>query len=281
MIDYSVIMCSIIRDAEKELRRNIPEMTKALSSFRVWKALIFENNSVDKTRDLLEAWREQFPDNVILIPEEIDFDKDIPFPDGVNPFFSARRISKMVRLRNVYLDYIQRNDLKADFLIVADLDIAGFKADDIINCFKRCDEWDVVTANGYSVGKNLKKRYHDTFAYTSLDKSDKIQTEQDIYATGREIWKSLNSHAGQLMEVFSAYGGMAIYKFDLIKDKRYSLIYNKNDRVEVRCEHFALHRQLKEEDNARIVINPDFRIKYQSISVGLILSTLKRILKGK
>lgn len=281
MIDYTILLCGIIKDAEHSLRNNIPIINDMLSHFKDWKVIIFENDSTDNTKLILQEWRETQTDRIVILSDSID---NITIPvsltkDGVNPFFSCKRIAKMVHLRNRYMEYIEEANLSADYLMVVDLDVVAFNSKDILRCFTQPEKWDVVTANGWSRGPNLLKRYHDTYAFTSLSNDVKTQTEKDIYLTGRHLWKKLTKNRDEYLEVFSAFGGIAIYKFKLIKGLKYQLEYNNDDRVEVRCEHYTLHKQIKEREKVHIMIDPKLKVKYQSVTTKIIISKLLNYFK--
>lgn len=282
MIEQSIIMCGILRDAECSLRNNIPTINQTLSHFKDWKVIIFENDSIDNTKHILHEWKESQPDHIVILSDSIDNNALRPIgikKDGVNPFFSCNRIAKMVYLRNRYMEYIEEFGLSADYLMVVDLDVVAFNSEDILRCFTQSDKWDVVTANGWSRGPNFLKRYHDTYAFTSLSNAFKTQTEKDIYSAGRYLWKVLKRNSKEYMEVFSAFGGIAIYKFKLIEGLKYNLLYNNDKRVEVRCEHYSLHKQMKERGSIRIMIDPKLKVKYQSVTARIVISKLLKSLR--
>ena len=133
------------------------------------------------------------------------------------------------------------------------------------------NDWDIVSAYGYSYGPNLKKRYHDTYALTLLGESFLPQNEKFIYNLPLKIAKYFK-HNKSLYPVDSAFGGLTIYKYGAIAGLRYNIIDNSDSQVEVRCEHFSLNRQAAERGFSQIVINPQMTLKYQSISFKLIIN---------
>lgn len=91
-----------------------------------------------------------------------------------------------------------------------------------------------------------KKRYHDTYALIEDGTEDRPQSEITINQN-RYIWANL-SYNMPFIRVFSAFGGLAIYKYEQIKNLRYFVIDNLYGGVEVKCEHVSLHTELKKED---------------------------------
>ncbi len=271
-----VIICGIVRDAEKGLRRNVPVINSLVRRFSDYKIVIFENDSVDGTKEILFNWKKENPDRLYLFSEDKKEVKTIPNSKSVNcnPFFSSKRISKMVTLRNQYLDFIDSKQWQSDYMIIVDLDVASLNLESILSSFENNIEWDAVTAFGYSLSPRLKIRYHDTYALTEYGEEEKPQTEYKIKMLANK-YGALRNHE-EWIRVFSAFGGLAIFKFEAIKGLRYLLLYNDDPEVEVRCEHFSIFKQMKDKGYDKVYINPRMFLKYQDLSLEIILNTLKR-----
>ena len=54
--DKTFIICSIVRDAERGLRHNIPVIKEFCKLVKDYKILIFENDSKDKTKEIIKQW---------------------------------------------------------------------------------------------------------------------------------------------------------------------------------------------------------------------------------
>lgn len=280
MSESNVAICSIVRNCGKSLERNIPNIEKLRNQFKESQIFIFENDSIDNTKEVLKKWSTNYP-NVTVKCENIKKDTTPKYDlDGFNRNFSFDRISKMARYRNQYLELLKLCDFKIDFLIVIDLDIIRFKLDGLAHSFGSAAEWDVITANGYSFSKLLQKRYHDTYALVEIGKDGISQTE-DVIFENQKIWSFLKPGL-PLIPVYSAYGGLAIYRFELIQNKKYGIIENKDGRVQVRCEHFSLHQQIHNGGTHRIFINPHMEVLYQKITFSKILEIfLKKLNRMK
>lgn len=175
----------------------------------------------------------------------------------------------MATYRNKYLAELFDSKFSPDYVIIVDLDISGINIPGIIHSFSLRSEWDVVCANGISYSNSLKKLYHDSYALVELGKQAVPQTEVTIFAN-RRLWSFLKP-GFPLIPIYSAYGGLSIYRYDAIKGKSYTVIKNDDPRIEVRCEHFSLCHAIRQAGYDRIYINPTMTLRYQDVSVRSIL----------
>lgn len=271
----SIIICSIVRDAEKGLRKNLPVIEHLVSRFSDWKIVIYENDSVDHTKFLLHEWQKFAPDKIHIISEDTKSPHPTPktVDTNVNPFFSRKRILKMAALRNKYLDYIERHGWSPEYLMVVDLDVAQLKLDGIIDSLSRPEDWDAITAYGYSLSPRLSRRYHDTYALCEEGKETIPKTERMIRSLA-DTYAIKCKNESTLIPVDSAFGGLAIYRYGAIKGLRYTVENNHDNRVEVHCEHFSFNRQMAHRGHDRIFINPNMSLKYQGLSFRFIINKL-------
>lgn len=274
--EKSIIICSIVRDAERGLRKNIPVIREVCRRFGDYKVVVFENDSKDGTKRLLKGWMDSDPDRVFVYMTDTDGKPTIPkFKESNgNPFFGHKRIDRMVALRNQYMDLLWSNGWSADYLMVIDLDVAALNFDAIMSSFASDMQWDAVTAFGYSTSPKLSKRYHDTYALTEYGDQGNPQTEEKIKSLAEKYGKLMNTD--KWIRVFSAFGGLAIYKFEAIKGIRYQLLKNSDERVEVRCEHYSIYKQMSERGFNKVFINPAMALKYQNLTCKIIINSIKR-----
>lgn len=269
----NLAICSIVRDCERNLKKNILVMDKIRSYFNSSVVILFENDSVDKTREVLMAWSER--DKDVYVETQQNEGITIPFKDvgSVNKYYSEFRISKMASFRNKYLDQLDKLDFKPDYVIIVDLDVARIYFDGVMKSFAISDYWDVVCANGTSLSPKLRRRYYDAYALVELGKEEIPQTEEMIRENSLK-W-SFMKEGQPLIPVYSAFGGLAIYRYDAIKSIRYRVSINHDKRVQVRTEHFNIYKDIRAKGYNRIYINPGLRIKCQSINLPLIQKFLK------
>jgi hypothetical protein len=277
-----IIICGIVRNAEKGLKKNIPVINSLCDKAKDYRVVIYENDSKDNTKQILQEWKvNKGIDKIhLLLNDGIISGNTIPSSKGVscNPFFSRTRIEKMAFLRNQYLHYVRKMNWQADYVIVADLDIEVLFLDGILSSFLSDYEWDAITAYGYSLSPYLKRRYHDTYALVELKKENESQTEKKIKKLASEYGKI--QRKGMPVRVFSAFGGLAIYRYEAIKDIDYKVIQNHDDRVEVYCEHYSIYLQMKKMGYDRVYINPNMYLKYQAVTLNIIFKLIKRSSKS-
>lgn len=277
--DSTIIICSIVRNAAKGLKRNIPEINKLAREFKDYRIFVYENDSTDNTKKILGNWQAQDLKRIHVSINDSDPTKTIPKKEetpGVNPFFSCKRIQKMANIRNHYLEYIEQNNWDGDFLLVVDLDVAQIDYKKILTSFEKSKDWDVVTAFGHSMSPRLKRRYHDTYALTEWGDETNPQTEQKIHNLA-DKYGNLKPHDNWI-RVYSAFGGLSIYKFEAVKGLRYQVLPNDDSRVEVRCEHFSLNKQIIDRGFDKIYINPGMDLKYQKLSPAIIYNRLRKVI---
>lgn len=272
MKNSSVSICSIVRDCGRNLEQNLPRVERLRSLFNKSEVVIFENDSKDNTKKILVNWQKS--SNDIYSFTETYSDETIPSKDfnQGNKYFSISRIEKMARYRNKYIDFLNRHNINRDFVIVIDLDIADFNIDGIVHSFGLHKQWDCVTANGRSISSKFKMQYHDSYALIEFGKINEVQTENSIFSN-RSRFAFLKPGI-PLIPVDSAYGGLAIYKWNSIAGIMYTHVENNDEQVRSKSEHVALHKMMKENGFMRIYINPSMLVKYRSLSVNFLFSKL-------
>ena len=142
-----------------------------------------------------------------------------------------------------------------------DFDVDKISVEGVLDSFAQQNSWDVVAAFGYSVSPRLRRRYHDTFALVFLDNASIPQTENSIKKIQRDWVPDMASN--NLLPVFSAFGGLSIYKWNLVKSFQYEVMLNEDSRVEVRCEHYSFSSQLQANPGKRVVVNPLMHLRYE------------------
>jgi len=178
------------------------------------------------------------------------------------------RVERMASLRQIYLDFIDRYYADFDILMVIDWDLIGklsligwFHALSILQ--NQTQSVDVVTVNSLVQDRSFlfgKKdwRIFDTFpmidhryrCHSIQDPKRKKQMDQDL----QKAWSPrLREEAVQPIPVFSAFGGMALYRLSSIQ--KYGATYQldvSQRQCPLQCEHTNLHQKL------RVVIDPLF-----------------------
>ena len=278
-----IVVCGSVRDAERGLRKNIPVMKDVLTRFLDYRIIMIENDSKDTTKELLSQWRDEEGEKMTAIMEDTDATSTIPTSSnvvGVNTLFCHKRIDQRAHLRNKYMDVMEQvlhnDNFEPDYLMVVDMDVAQLYADAIMTSFDGEREWDAVCAFGYSTSPKLKRRYHDTYALTLWEEKEEPQTEAKIKAYADRFGNL--KHTDEWIRVASGFGGVAIYRYEAIKGIRYSepAMENNDPKVEAKCEHFSIYKQIIERGYDKLYINPAMRLKYQDLTLGIIWKSFKR-----
>ena len=271
----TIIICGILRNAERKLRQNIPVINELCHHFKDFRIVIYENDSTDNTKAILTQWHYQDTERIHVILEDT-INKESVLTDKAlrkDPFVKAE---KLVGCRNRYLEYIEQHGWTADYLMVIDLDVAHIDANAILTSFNSDIEWDAVAAFGYSLSPRLKRRYHDTFALTEYGDENHPQTKEKVVRLADKYGKLKPSDSW--IRVFAAFCGIAIYKFVALKGFRYEAYPNDDIDVKCRCEHYSAGKYMSERGYDKFYINPAMVLKYQDLTWKIILNTLKRML---
>ncbi len=217
-IGDKVLICGIARNVEKAVANTISSIEKLGGKFQEYHVIIYENNSKDTTAKLFQKWAKKNK-HVTFISEHIREKKMVKFLSmGV-----MNRYELMARARNKVLD-IAMQDTYADYkyVIWADLDfLHPWDIDNIVATILHPEkEWDAVFANGF----------YDLLAYRDAE------FPLGFELLGSRYWGVLDEMRARLMidkkgpwkRVYSAFGGLAIYKREALKGCKYSGVVTKD-----------------------------------------------------
>jgi hypothetical protein len=193
-------VCKNVGFAVDNTIRNIEKLGKKFDDYAV---IIYENNSSDNTVDLFSKWAKENP-HVVFISEILSE------PPHVS------REEKIARARNIVLE-LARDSKYNDFehLIMVDLDfITPWPIREIVETTKMPGQWDCITANGLFSNGSL---YWDRYAF----RNESFPLGPEVI--GQFFWDRLFAHNNwfqitqkDLLPVYSAFGGLGIYKRESI-----------------------------------------------------------------
>ncbi len=248
-----IAIVSIAKDIELSFLQDFKTVMKSFADFDIYRWIIVESNSADKSLDILNDYASKF-----------DF---IHIKSISNNEVGKPRTSHLASARNECLNILKELNVfdEIDYLVVYDLNYLnkGVTRESVKSCWQR-DGWDAVTAN-------QNGPYYDVFAlrHRYWNNEDCWQTYRhmhDLYPKNfRFIWDSALwgtvyskmikiDKKSEWIRVDSAFGGIAIYKPDLIRDARY--IGLTEDGLEV-CEHVSFNKTIQQKGGS-IYINPKF-----------------------
>lgn len=213
-----VLICGVCKNIEYAVQNTICNIEALGNKFEDYTVIIYENNSTDNTKHFLKQWSKQ-NSRVILIAEDLDQSllkqnvKSFNRADG-QPF----RSELIAKARNKVLDIAREPRFdEYEFIVMADLDFSTpWPIDEIVKTIQTEGDWDCVTANGI-----MGDSYYDKYA---------LRTFQ--YPFGPELlgefwWHQIVNtkivyDGDKWVPVFSAFGGLGIYRKASILDSYYS-----------------------------------------------------------
>ena len=239
----------LARNCEKSLKKNFIELQK-LEEYYSIDYYIIENDSTDGTKDFLIQWvnddnhKKLISFNNLELPEE----KQI----------NGNRIQRMVQYRNLYMDAIEDSGVHYDYLVMVDIDVEYFSAEDIIDSINNKPEDAVgVFANGryfYKIGKKyFLTNYYDLFAFEIENKKtnvDKLSVLNKKFKNNRFVTCS------------SAFAGIGIYEYKIIQKIRYK--YEELDGNSI-CEHIPFNACACQ--HGKLYIDKQLHVRYEKISL--------------
>lgn len=265
-----IVIAGLARNVSRELERSHEALTNAFSMFADVTWIVVESDSNDDTVDKLKKMKKN--------------DENFYYYSLGNLESSIKsRTERIAYCRNFYLQKIFNSDEYADceYIAIADLDGVNHQItyDGVLSCWKN-EEWDVCTAN-------QDGSYYDIWAldcdgwnngdcwtqFNFLRKYIKDDWALALAVVGKMINIDQNS---AMISVNSAFGGLAIYKKEILKNTSYLGVSENGDAV---CEHIALNKLIKQK-KGKILINPKMinsGINEHTIAHQNFLNQIKRV----
>lgn len=254
-----IVICALARDVEKCFPKCIDKIMLFTEGFENYNIIIYENDSKDRTRELLREWAQRNKKVKLMdCCEEGNCDcklkvNNLKLDEGAGAL-SYQRIKKMAYFRNKYLDYVKKNYKDYDYMMVIDIDIRGgvFK-EGFQSCFAD-DDWDAIFAKGIKPFPFLfgsLNFVYDTLAFVD-NKSHMLFDMREALKIWFRLQNVYNKKIGDSMEVVrSAFNGAGIYRIKTIIDSD-----AKYDSI-TPCEHIDFHDSLKSD---KLYASPSFII---------------------
>jgi hypothetical protein len=212
-----VIICGVCKDTEKAVNFTIDNIESLGKRFADYAVIIYENNSSDNTSALYQKWA--------MHNHRVHFVSEVFKPSEL----CHSRTENIARARNVVLSLARDSQYDGfKYLIMADLDFfkVPWPIREILAVTELPLEWDCVCANGVNQDENILDIYSFRDARFPLgpevmgdrswwDKMDQIRFKME----GDDLWP-----------VYSAFGGLAIYKRASIIQFSYSGVVTEDLR---------------------------------------------------
>ena len=230
----SVVICGLFRDLEKILPLTLWRMQKMGEMFADYQIVIYENDSQDRSLEILQDCAEQ-NSKIHILSDRLG--------DPVNPPIRCmNRVERMANYRNRYREYLVDHFSHYDLAVVVDMELPGGWDLNGISHSLSHNDWDFIGSYGL-VRKNYLNRQkslqYDAWAYREFGNYDAMTTKQ----VNHLHW----SQTAGLISVYSCFGGMGLYRMEALVECE----YQGGD-----CEHVSLHRQMREKGMDRLFLNP-------------------------
>lgn len=221
IIPEKVVICGVCKNVQNPLPYTIKIIENIGSLFKDYRVIVYENNSIDSTVNILKKWQNK-NSKIKFYSENINQKNltKVIINKCKGDFFRPELIA---RARNIVLDKAMSSEYEDfQYIIWMDMDFTiPPHLNGIIEVFKANKEWDAVFANGISPASG----YWDWYAFR--DNVDPLGPEllgHDWY-----VPKHLSfNKTDDWYPVYSAFGGCGIYKKSSIQGCRYSALVTKD-----------------------------------------------------
>lgn len=260
--EKNLVIAGLLRNCKHNipfLKHHVQQMSKVFTNVFM---IIVENDSTDGSREELLLWSEENKNIVILCDNNLVINQKFCNIQKFKTEFSnhdadSARIKRLAFLRNIYLDYIRNHEwLRTfDFLMILDLDLKGYIFEDglfhSLNMFQENHLINGISCNGiiYKLGETLI--YYDSFAYIEPNAKYVWNTIEQKNEHDRYVNKIISKRYQDTIDldpVFSAFGGLCIYRMNMIINKKINYDYSVDGYA---CEHSFFNKNI-----SNIYVNP-------------------------
>jgi hypothetical protein len=243
-----IILVGLARDNEERISKNIENMVKIGKHFDDYRIVIFENDSSDNTREIIEQKSHENSKIELIECQDIPQCKFGTLPAYGKGLFSKGRIVKMSEYRNMYMTYIYNKYKNWDYLFICDMDMEGvFFKNGFFHALNLTKEYSAVFSNGMmSVPGLIILSPYDGMAYST-------EHMKENKAAITKFFHQLKTckYSSKPIEVHSAFNGGGIYRLSDVYPSMYNADYS--------CEHNSLHYAMREKGK-RLCIDPYFMV---------------------
>ena len=257
---YRLVVCGLVRNAEENLRSNLARLDVLRPHFDSFKVVIYENDSTDRTKEILKAYAAASQDAFVSIADY----NETPLAAGP---FSLHRIDLMARFRNQYLEKLSEYP-DTDFVAIIDLDIYNFSLDGFLNCFGETGSWSMRSAFGSNyVPYSFYPVFYDIYAYMPLQEEAVLglyfHDFTEFKKQQRELYITF-SKTTDLVPVNSNFNGLALYRYYcLVSGVRYKSAPCTMEGVSSFCEHVVFNKLLMDKGFEGFYLDPSLKVIYE------------------
>lgn len=256
----NLVICGLVRNAAENLQRNLARLDVLRPRFRSFKVVIYENDSTDRTKEILTEYASAREDVFI---STADHNED-PLAGGP---FSLHRIDLMARFRNQYLKKLHEYT-DTDYVAIIDLDVYSFSVEGFLNCFKETGNWDMRSAFGSNyVAYSLRPVFYDIYAYVPREENPVLELYfrnfNDFKKQQRKLYLAFSKATGPV-PVNSNFNGLAIYRYDCLTcGVEYDSAPCSMEGIASYCEHVVFNKLLMDKGYQAFFLDPSLRVIYE------------------
>jgi hypothetical protein len=233
-----ILLTGPVRNVASKIEQEVENLLASFANFNETKCFVIESDSTDNTVKKLEELSQKIANFSFISMGQLSS----KYP---------RRTDRIAFCRNAAIDAVASNPALADIDYIAMADMDGMNSlvtpEKIAECWTVEQEWDVITAN--QLGE-----YYDIWALRHPDWSPNDCWQQKTAlepVIGRHFAENLAITAKQvvldpsvgLIEVDSAFGGLAIYRRSAFLAGRYAGT-DKRSGFDV-ADHIPFHEDLR------------------------------------
>ncbi len=219
-----VYFAAIARNIGDKLMAFQLYMGEVLEEFPDARVFVYENNSKDNTKYLLDMWA-AFNNKVTVKCEDVDQEILLKNSPARTMYNEPCRMENIAYARNRLMEMLEETDIgtrEEDRIVMIDCDFPClFSPESLIRCLKEAKDYDALFANG----KSARGKYYDLSAYYELGSYPfglELLSESVVF---NEKYKERMVDIPSTMPripVLSAFGGIGIYRASAIRGLRYA-----------------------------------------------------------
>ena len=233
MLSKKIIICSTIKDEEKNLKNLFYKIDQITSQFEDYFLIFVESDSTDKSIVLLKEYISKRKGKIVI--------KKLKH--------KSNRIVRIEICRNQYLQYIKNNKKlnKFDYLLIMDADGVNNRINykNLKNSIQK-KNWNAIFANQsffyYDVyALRIKNFINENFIYRikqDIKNKSALNLRNIVYKNLTKFFYLNKKFRHRFIKVKSAFGGFGIYKLDKILKFKY------NSFSGYQCEHVKLNEDI-------------------------------------